>query len=102
LWSVHPVLTDSVTNIVGRADLLATTGVLGGFVMYLKSVETVGWRRILWLAGVAAAAAAGASAKESAVVLPAAINFYEPLCRKRPITWMGSCWEARRHLIPIA
>src|SRR5581483_11965757 len=28
LWAVHPVLTEAVTNIVGRADLLAAMGVL--------------------------------------------------------------------------
>ena len=28
LWTVHPVLTESVTNIVGRADLLAAIAVL--------------------------------------------------------------------------
>ena len=30
LWGIHPVLTESVTNIVGRADLLGAFGVLGG------------------------------------------------------------------------
>ncbi|MGA2723828.1 MAG: hypothetical protein ABSG79_15630, partial [Bryobacteraceae bacterium] len=30
LWGVHPLLTESVTNIVGRADLLAAFGVLAG------------------------------------------------------------------------
>lgn len=33
LWAVHPVLTESVTNIVGRADLLAGLALLGGFWM---------------------------------------------------------------------
>ncbi len=49
LWAVHPVLTESVTNIVGRADLLAGFAVLSGFLLYLKSSETTGWRRGLWL-----------------------------------------------------
>jgi len=30
LWGVHPLLTESVINIVGRADLLAACGVLAG------------------------------------------------------------------------
>ena len=29
LWGLHPVLTDAVTNIVGRADMFAAFGVLG-------------------------------------------------------------------------
>jgi tetratricopeptide (TPR) repeat protein len=34
LWAVHPVGTDSVANIAGRADLLAAGGVLGGLLVY--------------------------------------------------------------------
>ena len=77
LWAVHPVLTESVTNIVGRADLLAGMAVLGGFLMYLKSAEATGKRRIGWLAGLAGATAVGVFSKESAVVLPGVIVLYE-------------------------
>ncbi len=80
LWAVHPVLTESVTNIVGRADLLAGCAVLGGFLLYLKSRETTGWRRGAWLAGLAAITAVGVFSKESAVVLPAVIVLYEIAC----------------------
>jgi tetratricopeptide (TPR) repeat protein len=80
LWAVHPVLTESVTNIVGRADLLAGCAVLGGFLLYLKSTETTGWRRGAWLAGLAAITAVGVFSKESAVVLPAVIVLYEIAC----------------------
>src|SRR5437763_10798881 len=45
LWAVHPVLTESVTNIVGRADLLAGLAGLGGVLIYLNGTETRGWRR---------------------------------------------------------
>src|ERR1035438_1178325 len=34
LWAVHPLLTESVTNLVGRADLLAAMAVLGGLWIY--------------------------------------------------------------------
>jgi len=80
LWAVHPVLTESVTNIVGRADLLAGCAVLGGFLLYLKSTETTGWRRGAWLAGLAAITAIGVFSKESAVVLPGVIVLYEIAC----------------------
>jgi len=30
IWGLHPLLTEAVTNIVGRADLLAAFGVLAG------------------------------------------------------------------------
>ena len=77
LWAVHPVLTESVTNIVGRADLLAGMAVLSGFWMYLKSTESSGWHRLAWLGGLAAATTAGVFSKESAVVLPGVIVLYE-------------------------
>ena len=77
LWAVHPVLTESVTNIVGRADLLAGMAVLSGFWMYLKSTESAGFRRLAWIAGLAAATTAGVFSKESAVVLPGAIVLYQ-------------------------
>src|SRR4029079_7319362 len=40
LFAPHPVATEAVTNIVGRADLLATASVLGGLVVYAVAVES--------------------------------------------------------------
>jgi len=77
VWAVHPVLTESVTNIVGRSDLLAATSVLGGFLIYLKAREVAGIRRIGWLAGLTAITLVGVFSKESAVVLPGVIVLYE-------------------------
>jgi len=81
LWAVHPVLTESVTNIVGRADLLAAFGVLCGLLMYIKSRESAGARRIGWLAGVMAATAIGIFSKESAIAIVAVIVLYEIVWR---------------------
>src|ERR1017187_9643580 len=69
VWALHPVLTESVTNIVGRADLLAGFGVLAGLLCYAKSVAACGRRKLAWLAALALAAAIGMFSKESAVVL---------------------------------
>lgn len=91
LWAVHPVLTESVTNIVGRADLLAGLAVLSGFFLYLKSAETTGWRRGAAFAGLAAATAAGVFSKESAVVLPGVIVVYEWACGKRWRSMLAGC-----------
>jgi protein O-mannosyl-transferase len=77
LWGVHPALTESVTNVIGRADLLAAAAVLSGFWMYLKGAEAAGWRQFPWLIGLALATAGGVLSKESAVVLPAIIVLYE-------------------------
>lgn len=91
LWAVHPVLTESVTNIVGRADLLAGAAVLGGFLMYLKSAETAGRQRIVWLLGLAFATTVGAFSKESAVVLPGVIVLYELTLSRRLRALLWGC-----------
>ena len=87
LWGLHPVLTESVTNIVGRADLLAGMSVLGGFLIYLKSTESEGWRRFAWLGALMLTTLAGVCSKESGVAVVGAIAVYE-------ITW----WRQRRNL----
>ncbi len=87
VWSLHPILTEAVTNIVGRADLLATFAVLSGFLMYLKSTESASWRRALWLLGLMAVTTLGVFSKESAVVILGVIVLYE-------LTW----WSERKQL----
>ncbi len=77
LWGVHPALTESVTNIVGRADLLAAFAVLCGFWMYLKSTEATGSGRWGWLAGLFVVTTVGVFSKESAVVILGVIVLYE-------------------------
>jgi tetratricopeptide (TPR) repeat protein len=77
LWGVHPVLTESVTNIVGRADLLGGFGVLAGLLCHVRATRAEGWRRAAWLGGVASAAAVGVFSKESSVVLLAAMAIHD-------------------------
>ncbi len=77
IWAVHPVLTESVTNIVGRADLLAACGVLAGLLCYTRATRRDARRKRLWLAGLSLAALAGIFSKESAVVLIAAMALYD-------------------------
>jgi tetratricopeptide (TPR) repeat protein len=87
LWAVHPVLTESVTNMVGRPDLLAGIGVLGGFLLYLVGVDATGRRRWAAFAGAAAATAIGVFSKESAVTVLGVIVVFE-------LTW----WKERRQV----
>jgi tetratricopeptide (TPR) repeat protein len=77
VWAVHPALTESVTNIVGRADLLAAMSVLSGFLMYLKGAEATGRMRVVWLAGLAFVTTIGVFSKESAVAILPLIVLYE-------------------------
>ena len=101
IWAVHPLLTESVTNIVGRADLLAGLAVLGGFLIYLKSTEAAGWRRWAWLTLLALVTAAGAFAKESAVTVLGVIALYEAIWWKERRQWRGLVLGSIAMLIPI-
>jgi tetratricopeptide (TPR) repeat protein len=85
LWAVHPLLTESVTNMIGRSDLLAGLAILSGLLIYLKSTESSGWRRISWLVGLMAVTAAGIFSKESAIAIMGVIALYE-------FTW----WKERK------
>jgi hypothetical protein len=87
LWAVHPVLTESVTNIIGRSDLLAAACTMSGFLFYLKSTESKGWRRLAWLAGLTAVTTVGVFSKESAVAILGVIVLFE-------LTW----WKERKQL----
>ena len=76
LFAAHPIATEAVTNIVGRADLLATLAVLGGTLLYLRSRHVSGARRAACLLGLSLSTALGLLAKESAVgILGAMLAF---------------------------
>jgi hypothetical protein len=79
LWAVHPLGTEAVTNIVGRADLLAAFGVLASFSAHLEARDTQAGRRWLWTALSAAAMTLGVFSKESAVAGIGVIVLYDLL-----------------------
>jgi len=81
LFAVHPVNVESVTNIVGRGDLLATLSILLGGWCYLRAAEATGWGKVAWLTGVAFNALWGIFAKESAVLLAAFVFLYDLIWR---------------------
>ena len=89
LWGLHPLLTESVTNIVGRADLLAAFGVLAGLLCYVRSATAAGWHKPFWVAATVAAQAVGIFSKENAAILPAIMLLYD-------LTWpKRAAWRAR-------
>ena len=69
VWSLHPVLTESVTNVIGRADLLAGLGILGGLLCHIQAKATSGWCKAAWLGSLALLAAIGSFSKESGVMV---------------------------------
>ena len=97
LFATHPVATEAVTNVVGRADLLAAASVLGGVLLYAQAARapTPAVRR-LWLAAVAATAFLGLLSKESAVVLVGAIAVYDLVFELPAAEAMG--WRERASL----
>jgi tetratricopeptide (TPR) repeat protein len=80
VWAVHPIGVDAVTNIAGRADLLAAMSVLGGLLLYAHLDNLQGWRLRASVAGLFAIATAGAFSKENAVVLIGLMVLWD-LCR---------------------
>jgi tetratricopeptide (TPR) repeat protein len=89
LWGLHPVLTESITNVVGRADLLAAFGVLAGLLCYTRAASVAGGRRWAWLGALGVAQAIGLFSKESGIVLPGIMLLYD-------LTWSNrAVWRRR-------
>lgn len=100
LWAVHPVLVESVTNIVGRADLLAAFGVLAGLLCYLRLASAAGRNRIAWLAALAGAQTIALFSKESGAVLPVLMALYD-LAWPRREAWRNRVVSFAVLLIPF-
>jgi tetratricopeptide (TPR) repeat protein len=101
LWAVHPVLTESVTNIVGRVDLLAGMAVLSGLLFYLKSTEARGARRWMWILALMAATFIGVFSKESAIVIPGVIVLYELVWWKERKNFRGALLGCAAAALPL-
>jgi tetratricopeptide (TPR) repeat protein len=84
LWAIHPVCTESVTNIVGRADELAGLSVLGALLLYIRSTGAPGWRKAPWLMAMMLAVFLGVLAKENAAIIPGLALLYDFTFRNRP------------------
>lgn len=81
LWGVHPLLTESVTNIVGRADLLAGFGILAGLLCHIRSTDSSGRSRTRWIAMFLLATTVGMFSKESAVTVLGVMLAYDLIFR---------------------
>ena len=93
LFAVHPVNVESVTNIIGRADLLAAFSILAGGWCYLRAAGVSGLRKLPWLGGVALIACAGVLMKESALMIGAFVLLYDWLWRWPELP--GATWRER-------
>jgi tetratricopeptide (TPR) repeat protein len=84
LWAVHPLGTEAVTNIVGRADLLAAFGVLASFYAYLAAGDAGGARRWVWMAVSVTAMTVAVFSKESAIAGLGLVVLYDLVCSPKP------------------
>ena len=82
LWAVHPIGTEAVTSIVGRADLLAAMSVLGGMLLYIRNQSR--WAP----AALFVIATAGVFAKENAAVLLGLMLLWDLSFGHKP-RWQG-------------
>jgi hypothetical protein len=100
LWAVHPVLTEAVTNVVGRADLLAATGILGALWCHIRAGDTSDRRRRRWWRiGVGTVAAIGVFSKESGVAVAAVIPLWDLLVA-HPKQPPHGLWRGWMPLVP--
>jgi tetratricopeptide (TPR) repeat protein len=93
IWGLHPLLTEDVTNIVGRADLLAALGVLMGLLCHFRATAGAGWRKAGWLIALTLSQTIGLFSKENAVVLPALMLSYD-LIWSEHFSWRA-VWRRR-------
>ena len=91
LFAVHPIATECVTNIVGRADEFMAMGFLGSSLLYIRSTEARGIRRLPWLLGMMMAFAAGLFSKESELAFMAVPVLYDGVYR-----WGSEEYRGRR------
>jgi len=96
LWAVHPLATEAVTNIVGRADLIAACAVLAGLMLFVRSSEATGAKRAVALAGLSVATLIGVFAKETAVVVVPLLVLMAA-CRPEPQIESGPKRSKRGH-----
>ena len=81
LWAIHPLATEAVTNIGGRANLLAAAGVLAALYAHVRGADGDEGRRQAWLFAAVAAGTLAIFAKESGIIVIPVIVLYDLLAR---------------------
>ncbi len=77
LFAAHPIATEAVTNVIGRADLLAALAVLGGTLLYARSTHQDGAARRRSLVALGVVTFLGLLAKENAVAILGVMIAYD-------------------------
>lgn len=77
LFASHPIHVESVANISNRKDLLLFFFMLSSLLLYIRSYDSHGLRKILLICGASLAFVLALLSKQGAVVLPLIIIAYE-------------------------
>ena len=93
LFAVHPLTVESVTNVVGRADLLAAMSVMGGLLLYRRFLAASGRSAGAWLAALGGVYLAGVFCKEGAVVLPGLMVLHDLAFPPAASERMAGAWR---------
>lgn len=89
LFAVHPIHTEAVTNVIGRAEMLAAAAVLGALLCAVRGRSNAAWTALA-----AALFALGLLSKESAFVLLPLLFVCEWI--RRPRRWRTIAAELTR------
>jgi tetratricopeptide (TPR) repeat protein len=90
IFAAHPVHTESVAWVSGRADLLATFFILLSTIQWMVSKNLTSKHRILWVAGSLITFVLGCLSKEVAFVLPGVLLIWDAMASKNFRTFMKS------------
>ena len=101
IWAVHPLSTEAVTNIIGRADLLAAGATLGAFLAYLRASESDGSKRLGWLLVTAVVTTIGVFSKESAVAVLGVVVLYDLTFRLGAAPLSRLVWGWMAIILPL-
>ncbi len=101
IWGLHPLLTEGVTNIVGRGDLMAVSGVLTGLFCHILATAATGRRKAGWLIGLALAQTLALFSKENGIVLPALMLIYDLIWSEQAL-WRRRIWSYAVLAVPFA
>lgn len=84
IFAVHPIHTEAVSGLVGRAEVLALLGIMASWLCWTRAMAASSrGRAAAWGAACAAGFLGGALAKETGVIAPALILLGEALLPSR-------------------
>jgi hypothetical protein len=99
-FAIHPVNTESVTNIVGRSDLLSCLFMLTGMLAYIQFRTSGKWA---WAALTGGGTLIAGLSKETAWVLPGCLLLYDILMcpgLEQRKWWKSELWHQIRRVLP--